>query len=52
MIIVTSSDTAKDRQNVSTLGISHYFRKPSDFDEFMELGAIIREVLETRTELR
>jgi DNA-binding response OmpR family regulator len=52
VIIVTSSDTAKDRQNVSTLGISHYFRKPSDFDEFMELGAIIREVLESRRELR
>lgn len=44
LIVVTSSDSAKDRAWTSEFGVSHYFRKPSDFAEFMQLGALIREV--------
>ncbi len=48
MIIMTSSDAPKDRQMAAQLGAAHYFRKPSDLDAFMDLGRIIRELLEKR----
>jgi CheY-like chemotaxis protein len=37
-IVVTSSDSAKDRARVAALGISRYFLKPTDFAEFLHLG--------------
>ncbi|MDQ2841473.1 MAG: response regulator [Acidobacteriota bacterium] len=46
IVIVTSSGTAKDRNRMSRLGISCYFQKPSDLDEFMALGAIVRRLAE------
>lgn len=46
VIIMTSSDAAKDRERVDALGISHYFRKPIDFDAFMKLGGVIRKLVE------
>ena len=30
----------------ATLGVSHYFRKPMDFDAFMQLGAVVLKVVE------
>jgi CheY-like chemotaxis protein len=45
VIVVTSSDAEKDRVNVASFKVTRYFRKPSDFDAFMELGAIVREVV-------
>jgi DNA-binding response OmpR family regulator len=45
IIIVTSSDSPKDRATVARLGADRYFRKPSDFDEFMRLGDIVKAVL-------
>src|SRR5450432_451533 len=35
IIILTSSDSPKDKERVARLGIAHYFRKPIDLDEFM-----------------
>ncbi len=29
---------------MAQLGVTRYFRKPLDFDEFMQLGAIVREI--------
>lgn len=46
VIIITSSDAPKDRARVAALGISYYFRKPMDLDEFMKLGAVVLKVLE------
>ncbi len=46
VIVVTSSDSAKDRERVAQLGISYYFRKPTDYDDFMRLGGIVKEVLQ------
>jgi CheY-like chemotaxis protein len=46
VIVVTSSDAPRDRARLANLGISRYFRKPSDYREFLALGAIVREVLE------
>lgn len=46
VIVVTSSDAPRDRQRVAELGISRYFKKPLEFEEFMKLGAIVRELVE------
>ena len=45
VIIVTSSDSPNDRETIARLGASSYFRKPSDFDEFMKLGSTVKNVL-------
>ena len=46
VIVVTSSDAEKDRAKVAAFQVTRYLRKPSDFDAFMELGAIVRKALE------
>ena len=48
VIVVTSSDAERDRNEVARYKVARYFRKPSDFDAFMELGAIIQEVVQGR----
>ena len=45
VIVVTSSGTQKDRARLAELGIAHYFRKPSDLEDFMKLGEIVRQVV-------
>jgi CheY-like chemotaxis protein len=45
VVVITSSDAPKDRDRVSALGVDHYFKKPSDFDSFLRLGAIVRDVV-------
>jgi len=46
VIVVTSSDAERDRVQVGAYKIARYFRKPSDFDAFMELGAIVRAAVQ------
>ena len=46
VIVVTSSDAPKDRERAAELGISRYFRKPMDFEAFLQLGAVVRDVIE------
>ena len=45
VVIVTSSDAPRDRERAIRLGAARYFRKPSEFDEFMQLGAIVKDAL-------
>jgi len=45
VIVVTSSNAPKDRERAAALGAAHYFRKPSDLAEFLELGSVIRRVV-------
>jgi two-component system, chemotaxis family, response regulator Rcp1 len=49
IIIVTSSASPQDRETATRLGASSYFQKPSDFEEFMRLGAVVRQVLARST---
>ena len=42
IIVVTSSDSRRDREQSAELG-ARYFRKPSELGEFLELGAVVRE---------
>ncbi len=44
VIVITSSDAYRDRDRMAQLGIAYYFKKPSDLDEFLKLGAVVREV--------
>jgi two-component system, chemotaxis family, response regulator Rcp1 len=48
VLIVTSSDSSRDREEMDTLGAHGYFRKPSEFLEFMRLGQIVRDLLERK----
>ena len=45
VIVITSSDAPEDHARMADLQVDHYFKKPLDLDEFMELGALIGEVV-------
>jgi len=45
VLVVTSSDSTRDRAEMDALGANGYFRKPSAFSEFMALGEIVRDLL-------
>ena len=46
VIAVSTSDLAEDRERMTNLGVDRYFRKPSDYDEFMKLGEIAKALLQ------
>ena len=46
VILLTSSDSPKDRERCLALGASRYFQKPSNLAAFMEIGTIVKEVIE------
>ena len=46
VIIVSSSDAPSDRTSVAELAIAGYFKKPSEYDDFMKLGPLVKGVLE------
>ena len=45
VVVLTSSDSPRDRQMANQLGATRYLRKPSSLDEFLGLGAIFKELL-------
>jgi chemotaxis family two-component system response regulator Rcp1 len=45
VLIVTSSNSIRDREEMDALGANGYFRKPSEFSEFMVLGQMVRDLL-------
>jgi DNA-binding response OmpR family regulator len=44
VLIVTSSDSHQDREAALELGADAYFRKPSGYDRYMELGDVARQL--------
>jgi chemotaxis family two-component system response regulator Rcp1 len=46
VIVFTSSDSPADRLSATQLGAARYIKKPSLLDEFLAIGAVIREVLD------
>jgi len=50
VVIVTSSDSSADRSRMAKLGINGYFPKPSEYNEFMKLGELIRDLLASSPE--
>ncbi len=45
VIVLTSSDSIRDRTEVARLGANRYFRKPATYDEFLKVGAVLNEML-------
>src|SRR5580692_1342711 len=50
VVILTSSDSQKDKAQAAFLNATGYFRKPSRLDEFMKLGPYVRDLLTDRRE--
>jgi len=44
--ILTSSDTEHDRAQARQMGASAYLRKPLRLDEFLQLGAVFKSILD------
>jgi chemotaxis family two-component system response regulator Rcp1 len=49
VIVLTSSDSPKDRESALALGANVYFRKPTDLQSFMHLGVVVETVLKDRS---
>jgi DNA-binding response OmpR family regulator len=45
VIVVSTSDSARDREQMASLGANIYFQKPSGYDDFMKLGDIVKRLL-------
>jgi len=45
VLILTSSDSPKDKSQTAQLGATAYFRKPSRLNEFMLLGPVVQRLL-------
>jgi len=49
VMIITSSDSPKDRKEIAQLGANFYFHKPSSYDEFLKVGGAVKELIEERS---
>jgi DNA-binding response OmpR family regulator len=45
VVILSSSDAPRDRKEAAQLGATLYIRKPSNLEDFMALGAILKRIL-------
>ena len=45
VVILTSSDSPRDRQLATQIGATRYLRKPSNLEEFLDLGAVFKDLL-------
>jgi CheY-like chemotaxis protein len=45
VVVLTSSDSPRDRQAANRLGVTRFLRKPSNLEQFLSLGAIFKELL-------
>jgi len=46
VVVLTSSDSPRDRLLANQLGATRYLRKPSSLEQFLSLGAVFKELLE------
>jgi chemotaxis family two-component system response regulator Rcp1 len=46
VVVLTSSDSPRDRLIANQLGASCYLRKPSGLEQFLSLGATFKQLLE------
>src|SRR5262245_33658102 len=45
VVVLTSSDSPRDRLNALHLGATRYIRKPSNLNDFLNLGRVFKELL-------
>jgi CheY-like chemotaxis protein len=50
IVMLSSSDTARDRDTAARLGVTSYLRKPADLEEFIEIGGKLKSVLQPEPE--
>ena len=48
VVVITSSDSPRDRQKATDLGADEYFRKPTNLEDFMALGKLVRRLAAKR----
>jgi DNA-binding response OmpR family regulator len=49
-LVVSSSNSPRDRAAMARLGVNGYFCKPSDYEAFMKVGPVVKELLARATE--
>jgi two-component system response regulator len=49
VIVFSSSDSARDREVTMSLGATMYLRKPSNLQEFLEVGKLLKQQIERRS---
>jgi chemotaxis family two-component system response regulator Rcp1 len=50
VVMFSSSDSAEERQRALDMGASEYFSKSSTLSEFMQIGKLVRRLLEAKHE--
>jgi CheY-like chemotaxis protein len=45
VVVLTSSDSPRDRLVATQLGATRYIKKPSSLEQFLDLGAVFKELL-------
>jgi len=45
VVVLTSSDSPRDKSMASDLGASSFLRKPANLEEFLSLGEVFRDLL-------
>lgn len=45
VLILTSSDSPRDRAETAQLGADRYFKKPANYDEFLRVGEAVGDLL-------
>ena len=45
IVVLSSSDSQREREEAAALGASHYIRKPSRLAEFLKLGGVFRDII-------
>jgi CheY-like chemotaxis protein len=45
VVILTSSDSPADRMQAMELGATQYIRKPTGLDDFLAIGAVIKDIV-------
>lgn len=48
VVVLTSSDSPRDRLVASQFGAARYLRKPSSLEQFLGLGAVFKDLLEQK----
>lgn len=50
VVVLTSSDSPRDRRAANQLGVTLFLRKPSNLEQFLNLGAIFKKLLQQAPE--
>ena len=45
VLVVTSSNSDRDREEMGALRVDAYFRKPSEYESFLQLGELAKKLL-------